>query len=244
MPKIHAVANRKDGYSAKISPAASTPANLTSARANPANSTGVNARSQACTSISQNVAQSPAADELVARICSNICPDARSSRAERPRPEQAAGESNPHEPHPNTGECTPPDEQSAPADAAVLAASSLHGPRPREQYRCKPADFKAPLDVSAKLGRDNPPEARPNPATIALPNEEAGGRPPKATPRCKKMQKRIQVNFRADPDVKDALRYIWYKRGMTMSEACNEAIRTCFPEAFKNSKEAELTQEL
>ena len=81
-------------------------------------------------------------------------------------------------------------------------------------------------------------------AVVVLPNVEAGGRPPKAPPRRKKPQKRIQVNFRADPDVKDALRYIWYERGMTMSDACNEAIRTCFPEAFRNSNETKLTQEL
>lgn len=210
-------------------------------------------------SANEDDVQAPTADELVARICSDICSDcsdAGSSRVEQSLPAQAAQTATRHEPRPNTGARAPQGGRAAPANAAIPVASSLpgagsqaarcagFGPRPREQYRCKPAARASACALSGEPAPSNPPEPVSGAAAITLPNVEAGGRPPKAPPRRKKPQKRIQVNFRADPDVKDALRYIWYERGMTMSDACNEAIRTCFPEAFKNSNEAKLTQEL
>ena len=216
-------------------------------------------------SVNEDDAQAPTADELVARICSDgsdicsdgsDCSDAGSSRVEQSLPAQAAQTATHHEPRPNTGARAPQGRRAAPTNAAISVTSSLpgassqaarctgFGPRPREQYRCKPAARASVCALSGDPAPSNPAEPVSGAAAITLPNVEAGGRPPKAPPRRKKPQKRIQVNFRADPDVKDALRYIWYERGMTMSDACNEAIRTCFPEAFKNSNEAKLTQEL
>ncbi len=119
--------------------------------------------------------------------------------------------------------------------ALALSSASAHAGRAgaaRTGGSSRASDKGDP--PAPKPAQSSPADAAREPSRPELPNAREGGRPPKAPPvgRKGRPRKRVQVNFRADPEVKAALRYLWYERGLSMTEVCNEAIRRSFPEAF------------
>lgn len=180
------------------------------------------------------------ADELVARICrddhanlgdlfASLNKGKGSSQGELRNSANAA--SSAHTQSSNKGQAS-----TAAQDTSSHPRKRVNS-RSRESYR-HPGVTSAPETAPETARSHRParegeqPEAVFGPKVVSLPNVEAGGRPPKAPPKHMKPRARVQVNFRADPEVKAALRYLWYERGLTMADACNEAIRAQFPEAF------------
>lgn len=176
------------------------------------------------------------ADELVARICrddhanlgdlfASLNKGKGTSQGEPRNPANAA--SSAHTQSSNKGQAS-----TAAQDTPSHPRKRVNS-RSRESYRCPSAASAPEMARPQRSAREGEqPEAVFGPKVVRLPNVEAGGRPPKAPPKHMKPRARVQVNFRADPEVKAALRYLWYERGLTMAQACNEAIRAQFPEAF------------